>query len=250
MPRRCWRSRCKAYAAAERRTRARRGRPARRRCAALQAADMVVALSAVQGRSARRTPTCCCRSRRSPRPPAPSSMPKAACRASTAWSSRWARARPAWKVLRVLGNLLGLPGFDSRPSEEVRAEALGDMAELAARLLTTASTAQPSPARPPHRAGAHRRRADLLRPMPWCAARRRCSDGRCAPPVVGVNAAMLGRAGPGGGDTVRVSQGGAARCCPPRWMRRWRPTLCACRAAMPTPPRWARCSARSRVERA
>jgi NADH-quinone oxidoreductase subunit G len=33
-------------------------------------------------------------------------------------------ARPAWKVLRVLGNLLGLDGFDYEGSEEVRDEAL------------------------------------------------------------------------------------------------------------------------------
>ena len=33
--------------------------------------------------------------------------------------------RPAWKVLRVLGNLLNLPGFDQDSSEDVRAEVLG-----------------------------------------------------------------------------------------------------------------------------
>lgn len=33
--------------------------------------------------------------------------------------------RPAWKVLRVLGNLLNLPGFDQDNSEAVRTEALG-----------------------------------------------------------------------------------------------------------------------------
>ena len=34
-------------------------------------------------------------------------------------------ARPAWKILRVLGNQLGLPGFDYDSSEAVRDEALG-----------------------------------------------------------------------------------------------------------------------------
>jgi NADH-quinone oxidoreductase subunit G len=34
--------------------------------------------------------------------------------------------RPAWKVLRVLGNLLGLAGFDQNDSKEVLREALGD----------------------------------------------------------------------------------------------------------------------------
>jgi NADH-quinone oxidoreductase subunit G len=31
-------------------------------------------------------------------------------------------ARPGWKVLRVVGNLLDLPGFDYQSSEEVRDE--------------------------------------------------------------------------------------------------------------------------------
>jgi NADH-quinone oxidoreductase subunit G len=34
--------------------------------------------------------------------------------------------RPAWKVLRVLGNLLGLAGFDHNDSKEVLCDALGD----------------------------------------------------------------------------------------------------------------------------
>ena len=42
--------------------------------------------------------------------------------------------RPAWKVLRVLGNLLALDGFEFETSEDVRAEALGDAATIAARL--------------------------------------------------------------------------------------------------------------------
>jgi NADH-quinone oxidoreductase subunit G len=40
-------------------------------------------------------------------------------------------ARPAWKVLRVLGNLTGAPGFEYLSSEEIRDElqaALGDIA--------------------------------------------------------------------------------------------------------------------------
>jgi NADH-quinone oxidoreductase subunit G len=43
-------------------------------------------------------------------------------------------ARPAWKVLRVLGNMLGLPGFDFETAEDVRAEALGDLSSLPGRL--------------------------------------------------------------------------------------------------------------------
>jgi NADH-quinone oxidoreductase subunit G len=41
--------------------------------------------------------------------------------------------RPAWKVLRVLGNLLELPGFDQDSADAVKREALG-AAEVSARL--------------------------------------------------------------------------------------------------------------------
>jgi NADH-quinone oxidoreductase subunit G len=41
--------------------------------------------------------------------------------------------RPAWKVLRVLGNLLGLPNFDYDSSEEIRDEVL-ELGEIAERL--------------------------------------------------------------------------------------------------------------------
>jgi NADH-quinone oxidoreductase subunit G len=36
-------------------------------------------------------------------------------------------ARPAWKVLRVLGNMLNVDGFDYNDSESIRDEALGDV---------------------------------------------------------------------------------------------------------------------------
>ncbi|MDB5762590.1 MAG: nuoG [Herminiimonas sp.] len=51
-------------------------------------------------------------------------------------------ARPAWKVLRVLGNLLELPGFDYETSEAIRTEVLGTAtpsdADLTARLNNVA----------------------------------------------------------------------------------------------------------------
>jgi NADH-quinone oxidoreductase subunit G len=40
-------------------------------------------------------------------------------------------ARPAWKVLRVLGNLLGLPGFEYLSSEDVRDELRREISEFA-----------------------------------------------------------------------------------------------------------------------
>jgi NADH-quinone oxidoreductase subunit G len=41
-------------------------------------------------------------------------------------------ARPAWKVLRVLGNLLGLAGFDYLSSEEIRDELKRELDEYPA----------------------------------------------------------------------------------------------------------------------
>ena len=45
----------------------------------------------------------------------------------------FAETRPGWKVLRVIGNLLGLTGFDFASAEDVRAAAL-DGVDIAARL--------------------------------------------------------------------------------------------------------------------
>ena len=42
--------------------------------------------------------------------------------------------RPAWKVLRVLGNMLGLEGFGFESTQEILAQALGDAAGLPQRL--------------------------------------------------------------------------------------------------------------------
>ncbi|OXI86520.1 NADH-quinone oxidoreductase subunit G [Burkholderia sp. AU31652] len=48
--------------------------------------------------------------------------------------------RPGWKVLRVLGSLLGLPNFEYETAEEVRLAALGD-AGVASRLSNQTSVA-------------------------------------------------------------------------------------------------------------
>ncbi|AZP10843.1 NADH-quinone oxidoreductase subunit NuoG [Undibacterium parvum] len=50
--------------------------------------------------------------------------------------------RPAWKVLRVLGNLLGLDGFEFETSEAIRDEVLGkDVKDLSAKLNNFSSIA-------------------------------------------------------------------------------------------------------------
>jgi NADH-quinone oxidoreductase subunit G len=50
-------------------------------------------------------------------------------------------ARPAWKVLRVLGNLLGLHGFDYASSEEVRDELQRELGEYSSAGATDSSFA-------------------------------------------------------------------------------------------------------------
>jgi NADH-quinone oxidoreductase subunit G len=50
-------------------------------------------------------------------------------------------ARPAWKVLRVLGNLLGLTGFEYLSSEEVRDELRREVGEFEAGPVASAFTA-------------------------------------------------------------------------------------------------------------
>ena len=50
-------------------------------------------------------------------------------------------ARPAWKVLRVLGNMLGVSGFDFDTSEQVKAQALGDLATIAGKLSNQSANA-------------------------------------------------------------------------------------------------------------
>lgn len=49
-------------------------------------------------------------------------------------------ARPAWKVLRVLANLLGLPGFEYESSQEVLAAAVGaDVSQVPTQILSNAT---------------------------------------------------------------------------------------------------------------
>jgi NADH-quinone oxidoreductase subunit G len=122
-------------------------------------------------------------------------------------------ARPAWKVLRVLGNLLGLSGFGFETSEEVRAEALGDVGTIAARLAAAATASGPAPASGGVASGALERIADV----PIYAADpivRRASalqltaDARL--PRIGVPSELAAERGIVDGTRVRVTQGGAA----------------------------------------
>ena len=115
--------------------------------------------------------------------------------------------RPAWKVLRVLGNLLDLPGFSQDSAEQVRAEALGDVAGLVARLdnrgatlPASADTERPALERiadvPIYAADALVRRAESL---------QLTADARA--PVASLPSALFAELGLKAGEPVRVSQG-------------------------------------------
>ena len=117
--------------------------------------------------------------------------------------------RPAWKVLRVLGNLLGLEGFDYESSEAVRTEITGGATDLASRCAARGASGT-GRAAPIAAAvdGAFERIADvpiyfadtLVRRSPPLQATH---DG--APPKARLNGRALASAGLVSGDRVRVS---------------------------------------------
>ncbi len=115
-------------------------------------------------------------------------------------------ARPGWKVLRVLGNLLGLPGFDQETVEEVRTQALGNLDMLPQRLDNSSAAAfVVTPAAtglqrisdvPIYAADATVRRAHSL---------QLTADARA--PLVGLSSALWAQLGLQAGAKVRVTQG-------------------------------------------
>jgi NADH-quinone oxidoreductase subunit G len=124
----------------------------------------------------------------------------------------YADARPAWKVLRVLGNLLGLHGFDHESSEAVRDEALAG-ADAATRLSNEPAEAA---ALAPALRGLERV-ADVPIYCTDSLVRRAVSlqatrDARA--PVVGLPSALWSQLGLAAGGKVRVTQGGAAAILP------------------------------------
>ena len=118
-----------------------------------------------------------------------------------------AETRPAWKVLRVLGNLAGLPGFDYDSSEAVRRDAIGD-GNVLSRLDNSLRAAPVAHVGgdtiemerigevAPYQADAIVRRA---------AALQKSAVG--APPVATMNGMDLTRLGINDGDSLKISQG-------------------------------------------
>ncbi|MCL4799619.1 MAG: NADH-quinone oxidoreductase subunit NuoG [Burkholderiales bacterium] len=117
------------------------------------------------------------------------------------------QARPAWKVLRVLGNLLGLAGFDFDTSEAVR-DAACRPESAAGKLDNRISGIALDLARP---GAALERVADVPIYFADPVVRRapslqRTRDG--AAPKARMNAATIARLGLEAGARVRVRQGG------------------------------------------
>ena len=115
--------------------------------------------------------------------------------------------RPAWKVLRVLGNLLGLPGFQQDNAEQVRSEAIGDPSNLVAR-LDNRSAALPSSLGTP--ATGFERIADVPIYAADALVRRAESlqlsaDARA--PVASLPSALWAELGLTAGDPVRITLG-------------------------------------------
>ncbi|ELW9451364.1 NADH-quinone oxidoreductase subunit G [Burkholderia cenocepacia] len=117
--------------------------------------------------------------------------------------------RPAWKVLRVLGSLLGLPNFEYETAEEVRLAALGD-AGVAGRLSNQTSIA---PARAAANAanGGFERLADVPIYHADALVRRagalHLTAAAKAANAAALPAALFDKLGLKEGDAVRVRQG-------------------------------------------
>ncbi|KOR19279.1 NADH-quinone oxidoreductase subunit NuoG [Burkholderia cenocepacia] len=117
--------------------------------------------------------------------------------------------RPAWKVLRVLGSLLGLPNFEYETAEDVRLAALGD-AGVAGRLSNQTSVA---PARAAANAanGGFERLADVPIYHADALVRRagalHLTAAAKAANAAALPAALFDKLGLKEGDAVRVRQG-------------------------------------------
>ena len=114
--------------------------------------------------------------------------------------------RPAWKVLRVVGNLLGLSGFDQQSADDVRLEALGienknininnNLNSLPIAVFTATAGLQRIAETPIYSADAIARRAPSL---------QKTRDG--LPPFAYMKLALADKLGLRDGDSVRVRQG-------------------------------------------
>jgi NADH-quinone oxidoreductase subunit G len=177
--------------------------------AAMQAADMVVALSAYKHRAAEYADVLL------PIAPFTETSGTFVNTEGVAQSFRGAvqplgETRPAWKVLRVLGNLLNVPGFDHDSSEAVRDEVLGG-ADISAKLNNALPvSAQPSVPGTQSSALAFQRVSDVPIYSADAVVRRATALHQtrdAALPCAVMHRSELARLGVRPGESVRVSQG-------------------------------------------
>ena len=119
--------------------------------------------------------------------------------------------RPAWKVLRVLGNLLGLPGFDFDDVEAVRRDIAPDLDALVK--MTLANKLAGAAVKPDSASAGLQRigevpiyQADAI--VRRAASLQKTRDAR--PPVASMNGALMRRLGVEEGSEVVIRQGGGS----------------------------------------
>ena len=121
-----------------------------------------------------------------------------------------AETRPAWKVLRVLGNLLDVAGFDFDSSEAVLKAALGG-GDIAARLNNRVQNTALGELKPTE-SGIQRigevpiYQADAI--VRRAASLQQTTDA--ALPIAAMNGALFSVLGLRDGDQVKITQGGGA----------------------------------------
>ena len=129
-----------------------------------------------------------------------------------------AETRPGWKVLRVLGNLLALDGFNYESSEEIRAELLGAGAteglDVSARLNNRSDMPLPT-----LNAGSTEleRAADVPLYFTDGIVRRAASlqqTGDALPPRAVLSSSLAQKLGVTEGANVRVKQGSGSTVLP------------------------------------
>jgi NADH-quinone oxidoreductase subunit G len=118
--------------------------------------------------------------------------------------------RPAWKVLRVLGSILGAPGFEFDTAEEVRTAALGD-GDLTSRLSNRTNVAIARNGAAKVAAGAFERIADVpiyhADPLVRRAESLHLTAAARTANSAGLPAALFDKLGLKEGDAIRVRQG-------------------------------------------
>jgi NADH-quinone oxidoreductase subunit G len=125
--------------------------------------------------------------------------------------------RPGWKVLRVLGSLLGLKGFEFDTAEEVRNAALGT-GDLTARLSNKTDVAIKAVSKAAANEGSYERLADTPIYHADALSRRAQSLHLTAAArdanVVALPTSLFEKLGLKNGDAVRVAQGDLAVVLP------------------------------------